>query len=86
MRNKHLQRLFGITIEEYELILKNQNDVCAICGGVNKNNRTLAVDHNHITGKVRGLLCNRCNPAVGFLLEDILLAEKIISYIKKWEK
>jgi hypothetical protein len=58
--NQHLKVTYGITISEYELILSAQGGKCAICrGGTSK--RHFAVDHDHKTGEVRGLLCGRCN-------------------------
>ena len=51
----------NITPKEYLKLLKKQNGVCAICGKTNKSKKDLAVDHNHETGKVRGLLCTWCN-------------------------
>lgn len=56
---------FGITIEQYELLLDIQGNVCAICGDKCLSGRRLAVDHCHETGRVRGLLCRRCNQRLG---------------------
>jgi hypothetical protein len=56
--------LYNITSEEYDKILKLQKGRCAICGNFPKNFR-LAVDHCHKTGLIRGLLCWRCNNAIG---------------------
>lgn len=47
---------------------------------------SLAVDHDHKTGQVRSLLCNRCNAGLGFFREDITLLEKAVEYIQKWTK
>ena len=82
-RNNKLVKNFGITIEQYEQMLADQNGECAICGGTDKK-KSLAVDHDHETGKIRGLLCGRCNPSVGFLLNSVERAQKIIEYIKKF--
>jgi len=82
LRNKHLQLRFNITRKEYYNILKQQNYVCDICGK-KENNKSLAVDHNHINGKVRGLLCSRCNIALGFIKDDINIAKKLIKYLEK---
>ena len=82
-RDNTLRREFGITIDQYEAMLVEQNNVCAICGGVDKS-KSLAVDHDHKTGKVRSLLCGRCNPAVGFLLDNPEYARKVLAYIEKW--
>lgn len=74
----------GITLEEYDILLKSQNGVCAICSNIEtaKNGR-LAVDHNHITGKNRQLLCSKCNTALGLVKENITVLNKMIEYINK---
>lgn len=64
-----LKPRYGITIEEYDTMLAAQAGVCAICKQNPPNGRILklAVDHDHATGEVRGLLCQRCNMALHFL-------------------
>lgn len=59
-KNSHLVRRFGITLIEYEAFLAYQNGTCALCPSV-PNVRALAVDHDHKSGAIRGLLCLRCN-------------------------
>lgn len=86
IRNRKLQREFGITLEEYKLLHQKQHGLCAICCKpeiVKQGSkiRDLAVDHNHETGQVRGLLCNKCNIGIGVFLEDILLFEKAKDYL-----
>lgn len=60
---------YGITIAEYDAMLASQNGVCAICKRVPPSSRILkfSVDHDHETGEVRGLLCQRCNMALHYL-------------------
>jgi DNA-directed RNA polymerase subunit RPC12/RpoP len=58
-RNTHLMRAYGITVAQYEALLVAQGGACAICGG--RRGYKLAVDHDHKTGRVRGLLCKLCN-------------------------
>jgi hypothetical protein len=60
-RKGHLKRKFGMTLDDYERMLKAQGGVCAICGEARPEERTLHVDHDHETGAIRGLLCFRCN-------------------------
>jgi hypothetical protein len=60
-RRRHVLRQFGISLEVYEAILETQGGGCAICGERCPTGRVLAVDHDHITGVVRGLLCAPCN-------------------------
>jgi len=64
-RKKHFKRAYGITVEDYETMLINQNKVCKICNKPCKSGKSLAVDHCHETGKVRGLLCAKCNTNLG---------------------
>lgn len=80
-RDQHLRRRFGITLKDYERLLDMQDGVCAICGepetvvGRGGVVLPLAVDHDHATGRVRGLLCLRCNRALGSFearLDDFL--------------
>lgn len=82
-RNAKLLRDFGITIEQYEDILSSQDHKCAICGKTEEDNKkSLAVDHCHETLRIRGLLCNNCNVAIGFLGDSIEKAMKSIEYLK----
>lgn len=62
-RNGYLVKTYGITLDEYERLLEAQGGGCAICGGLS-GGKNLAVDHDHKTGAVRGLLCKRHNSAI----------------------
>jgi hypothetical protein len=82
---------YGLTLEQYKLLLKNQNYKCAICEihvdiapavGVSKGGR-LCVDHVHGTKKIRGLLCSRCNTGIGLFLENTTSLTKAIEYLNK---
>ena len=64
-KNARLKRKYGITLEQYNAMSQEQDNVCFIC----KQQKKLVVDHCHNTGAVRGLLCNECNTAIGFLKE-----------------
>lgn len=74
---------YEITFEEYKRLLKKQKGVCAICGKKNKSGRAIAIDHNHKTNTVRGLLCHNCNVALGMFEDDIKLLKKAITYLQK---
>lgn len=80
-RRYHLKKKFGITPAEYDALLASQNGGCAICGQQCPTNRNLAVDHDHETGRIRGLLCNPCNRAVGLLRDDPDLLAKAAQYL-----
>lgn len=61
-RERHLRHKFGITLDQYEELLNRQENCCAVCKRHKDNFKTnLAVDHDHITGEIRGLLCTHCN-------------------------
>lgn len=76
-----LRREFGITVADFRALEERQDGVCAICRKVNIANRRLAVDHDHTTNTVRGLLCNSCNRAVGFFNDDPRLLAAAIEYL-----
>jgi len=84
IKAKNLRFKFGITLEKYKEILDRQKGLCAICQKEYKprKNRSLAVDHSHHTGKIRGLLCNVCNRGLGYFRDDISVLENAISYLK----
>lgn len=74
-------RKFGITVEDYDKMNSKQNGLCAICGKRDTANRALAVDHCHITNEVRGLLCGKCNKALGGFDDDCSLLRSALDYI-----
>jgi hypothetical protein len=64
-RQRHLVKKYGITFDDYDRMLKEQNGKCAICQRPEPVNRMFDVDHDHKTGDVRGLLCTSCNRVLG---------------------
>jgi hypothetical protein len=81
IRAQNLKNNFGITLEIYEQMDQAQKGVCAICGKYPPKKKCLCVDHNHKTGKVRGLLCNLCNAALGGFKDNIELLTAAIAYL-----
>jgi CRISPR/Cas system-associated protein Cas10 (large subunit of type III CRISPR-Cas system) len=77
-----LRNNYGITLEYYNELLVKQNNKCAICGN-EQDGKALNVDHDHTTGKVRGLLCSTCNFAVGLLKDDPALCDTMAAYLRK---
>jgi len=73
-----LKKKYGLTLLDYDLMVDEQGGQCAICGAEEK----LYVDHDHNTGKIRGLLCNTCNRAIGLLKDDSLTVYKAAEYVE----
>lgn len=84
-RSGHYKRKYKITIDEFEEKLEQQNGVCEICKKENINKDRLSVDHDHTTGKIRGLLCYKCNRALGYFNEDKELFLQAIKYLDKYK-
>jgi hypothetical protein len=91
-RNYGLIHKYGITLLQYNEILERQNGVCAICGKKEEKAQarkkhgekvidSLQVDHDHETGKIRGLLCYKCNTGIGKLMDSPDLLRKAARYI-----
>lgn len=87
-RRRHLERRFGLTQEHYDALLLAQNGRCAICRKPETRNGSsgklapLSVDHDHVTGKVRGLLCGSCNYALGtFEVRQFELTAYVARYV-----
>jgi hypothetical protein len=78
-------RAYGLTMADFTALLDEQGGVCAICkGGRSGPGNRLHVDHDHTTGVVRGLLCSRCNTAVGLLRDDPRLAIAAADYLSSY--
>lgn len=83
IKNTQLKIRFGITLNEYNNLLEKQNNQCAICfihqGDIKKK---FAVDHNHETGKIRGLLCHHCNVGLGHFRDNVDFLQSAILYLQ----
>lgn len=87
-RRWHLKKNYGITIEDFSAMLDAQGGGCAICGSKQdpaEPKTRMVVDHCHRTGKVRGILCDLCNTAIGKFKDDTSLLMSAINYIQKHE-
>lgn len=82
-RNTAYKKLYGITIQQYEELFTEQKGKCAICySDVNDKIRsTLSVDHDHTTGRIRGLLCSKCNAGLGMFKDSPVLLQKAAEYL-----
>lgn len=79
---------YGITIQDYNKMLIEQNGRCAICSSEDPKGRgsNFHIDHNHATHKVRALLCANCNTGIGLFLEDVGIMRRAISYLEKHQQ
>lgn len=89
-KNEDLKSSFGIDIKMYKLMLKFQGNKCAICRKKetlirNSKKVALSVDHNHTNGKVRCLLCHKCNYTLGLVNENIDILQRMINYLKLFD-
>ena len=83
-KNNHLQRNYKISLEEYNQLLLQQDNKCAICKQENTwGERNLPVDHDHKTNKVRGILCHNCNSMLGYARDNIEFLKEAINYLTK---
>lgn len=83
MKRSELMKAFGINADQYEAMLIEQNYACAICHKLDICSRDLAVDHCHVTKKVRGLLCTNCNMALGKFQDNLQNLLNAIEYLKR---
>lgn len=82
-KNQDLQKAYGITLDEYNRMLAEQSNCCKICNThQDKLKRILCVDHNHVTGKVRGLLCDNCNRSLGLLKDNLTVLRNAVKYLE----
>ena len=79
-RAKHLKRNYGLSIEDYEVLYKQQKGLCKIC---ECSFDRLDVDHDHSTGNIRGLLCQNCNRGLGMFNESSYNLRSAINYLDK---
>ena len=83
-KDTFLRRQFGITHDDYDRMLIEQNNGCAICGRKPRNGeKSLVVDHDHVTGTVRGLLCGKCNTSLGTFGDNIDGLMRAIRYLER---
>lgn len=90
-KEQHLRKKYNLSVEDFNAIFVAQNGQCAICAttfndafvGTRQREGKAHVDHCHTTGKIRGLLCTKCNTALGLFDEDIVRLLNAIDYLKK---
>ena len=88
VKSQYLKRNYGISFEEFDRMLTEQGNACAVCGtldpgGKRGRNKRFHVNHNSNTGNVRGLLCGNCNAALKYVKEDIHTLQNMIQYLER---
>jgi hypothetical protein len=83
-KSKSLKYNYNMTWEIYNQMLIKQNNKCKICNNEFKNARDTHIDHCHTSLKVRGILCNNCNTAIGLFKEDVNNLKNAITYLELW--
>jgi hypothetical protein len=84
MRRNNLLQHFNMCEADYDALLASQDGGCAICGASEGyGGKRLAIDHNHTTGAVRGILCDRCNLALGKFKDDPQIIKNAVEYLEQ---
>lgn len=83
-RARNLMRDYGMTTQDFDAMIEFQGGVCGCCGSADWGGRGPYVDHDHKTGRVRAILCLRCNAAMGLVKEDPARAMRLYQYIIGW--
>ena len=82
MQGYYLKQNYSLSLGEYNQMLADQGGVCAICG-LPPQTRKMGVDHDHVTGKIRGLLCHNCNVSIGLMKDNQDTLAKAIAYLRE---
>lgn len=81
-RRRKLKHNYKLTPTQYEAMVLDQGGKCRLCPEIDRPDKRLVVDHCHISNRIRGLLCAKCNLALGLLNDDIKVIQSLIDYIK----
>jgi len=85
--DRKLRLKYGITLDQYNSLCEQNNNLCEICNKENttQDRKKLFVDHNHNTGKMRGLLCDSCNQGLGRFKDNLQILTGAINYLNKYD-
>jgi hypothetical protein len=81
-RDAYYRRTFGISADDFDALLEAQGGVCAICACAPEREASFHLDHDHVTGDIRGVLCLSCNQGVGQFQDDPELLERAAAYVR----
>ena len=87
IKNCKILKRYGIDLKMFNSIYKQQNGQCCICYGkmttIKSGGKFVCIDHNHLTGKIRGLLCNECNLMIGYAKDNLKILQNAIKYLER---
>jgi hypothetical protein len=83
IQKNNYKKRYGLSIEQKQELVDKQNSKCAICNNDLKDAHDVCVDHNHITNKIRGILCRKCNLGIGHLNDSTQILKSAILYLDK---
>lgn len=85
-RNHYVKYKYGITVDQYNKMLEEQYDCCAICSTLfpGGQKESFFIDHDHKTGQIRGLLCRECNLMIGHAKDDTDILRQAVRYLERW--
>jgi hypothetical protein len=83
LRRAHLKAKYGLTVEQYDELLASQGGGCAVCGRTATEKRPLHVDHDHVSGRVRGILCFNCNVGIGSFQDSPTVMLAALEYLTR---
>jgi hypothetical protein len=87
VRDRNFKAKYGITLDQYNELFDRQNGRCAICkiSEIESKRKKLHLDHDHSSGRIRGILCSSCNAAIGHSYENINILKNAVIYLKKYK-
>jgi len=83
-KHYYIKYNYGISLEEYNMFVVAQKGVCLICSKKCFRHKRLSIDHDHKTGKIRGLLCHKCNNGLGLFNDSPVLLKKAAEYVSMY--
>lgn len=87
IKSSQLKRIYGISLEDYSVLLEEQENKCKVCGKHEvDHHQSLHVDHDHNTGEIRGLLCTNCNIGLGYFKDNLTSLSNAIQYLRNFSK
>jgi len=86
-RSAYIKNKHGITVDEYESMVISQGGMCGICGcNIEVDTHKTHLDHCHVTGNKRAMLCNNCNRGIGYLNDDVQILKSAVNYLEYYNK